>query len=263
MSFIEISGRRIEYARTPAPASAPTIVFLHEGLGSVAQWRGFPAAVARITGCGTLVYGRLGHGGSDPAPGPRTGRYLHEEALDTLPAVLARFEVDRPVLFGHSDGASIALIYAAHHARETRGLVLEAAHVVIEDRTVAGLEEARRRFADGSLRERLARVHGPNADRLFAAWSGAWLSPAFQGWNQLGDLTSITCPVLVIQGEDDQYGTLRQVDLIADGTSGRVETLVLPACGHAPHRERPGDVLTAVQAFVAGLARAPEPGRAS
>ncbi len=246
---VDVLGLTLEVGwNGPGPDEAPTIVFLHEGLGSVSTWRDFPARLAAVSGCGALVYGRAGHGGSSASRGPRSIRYLHEEALDVLPAVLDRFELVRPFLFGHSDGATIALLYAAAHPSCVRALVAEAPHVFVEEEALAGIRRAADAYASTGLRDRLSRHHGPATDALFAAWSGIWLSAGFRAWNVEDALGSIACPVLVVQGEDDEYGTLRQVESILSRVPG-ARSLVLPSCGHAPHAERRDGVLAAAGAF--------------
>ncbi|MFI5180992.1 MAG: alpha/beta fold hydrolase [Thermoanaerobaculia bacterium] len=252
-----ISGQRLEYRWIgPRPGEAPTIVFLHEALGSVSTWRDFPDRLAAASGCGALLYSRMGHGASGPLPGPRTERYLHDEALEVLPAVLRHFGLSDAVLFGHSDGASIAIIHGGARPEAVRSLILEAPHVFVEEAAGAGIMAAIEAYETTNLRERLGRHHGEGTNDLFRAWYEIWLRPTFRGWNIEEYLPSITCPVLVIQGEDDQYGTLRQVEAIVSQVTGPARSLVLPACGHAPHVERRDDVLTAA----AGLLHETFPG---
>jgi pimeloyl-ACP methyl ester carboxylesterase len=244
-------GRRLEYAwHGPPPEAAPTLVFLHEGLGSVSTWRDFPARLAQATGCGALVYSRAGYGGSDPVPLPRPLRFMHDEAR-VLPAVMDAASVREAVLVGHSDGASIALVHAgsAPSAR-VRGLALQAPHVFCEDVTVRSIQEAARSYREGDLRKALGRHHGANVDVAFWGWNRAWLDPGFRAWNLEEFLPGIRVPVLLLQGEQDEYGTLRQLDAIEAGCAGPVRRLVLPNCGHAPHREQPELTLAAMAAFV-------------
>lgn len=251
MPHLLAGGRRLEYAwHGRAPADAPTLVFLHEGLGSVSAWRDFPARLAEATGCGALVYSRAGYGGSDPVPLPRPMRFMHDEAL-VLPEVMDAASVREAVLVGHSDGASIALVHAgsAPSAR-VRGLALEAPHVFCEDVTVRSIERAAESFRTGDLRQALQRHHGPNVDVAFWGWNRAWLDPGFRSWNLEEFLPGIRVPVLLVQGEDDEYGTLRQLDAIEAGCAGPVRRLVLPDCGHAPHRDQPERTLQAMAAFV-------------
>ncbi len=254
MPFVEINGHRIEYAEIAARGTgAPTLILLHEGLGSVAMWREFPVKLAQATGCRTVTYSRWGYGRSDRFPGPRDPRYMHVEALDELPALRTALAIDNPVLIGHSDGASIALIHAGAAPDRVRGLVLLAPHVFVEERTIAGAPGAREAWRAGDLQARLARYHD-DAAGLFAGWNGIWLAPEFRDWNIEALLPGIACPLLLIQGEDDAYGTLAQLAAIRRGVrSRRITDLVLPGCGHAPHRERPQAALAAIARFVAGL----------
>jgi pimeloyl-ACP methyl ester carboxylesterase len=227
----------------------PALVFLHEGLGSVGLWREFPARLAAQTGRRGLVYSRAGHGFSDVPAVPRTPRFMHDEALDVLPGVLAAAGVREPVLVGHSDGASIALIHAASHP--VRALVLLAPHVFVEDLSVASIAEARNAFETTDLRERMGRHHR-DAEATFRLWNDIWLAPEFRDWNIEDVLPHITAPVLLIQGEHDQYGTLAQVEAVRDGVAGPAELVVLDA-RHAPHLEAPEETLAAAARFVAGL----------
>jgi len=234
--FVTIDGCRLEYQWHGPPADeAPTIVFLHEGLGAITRWRDFPAALCARLEWGGLVYNRQGYGGSDPLSGPLTPRFMHREGLEVLPRLLDMFAIAQPVLFGHSDGGSIALIYAGSGLAAPAGLVLEAPHVFVEDLTVASIAQVRRSYSASDLRERLERHHGTNVDTLFEYWTRLWLSDEFRHWNIEEYLPRITYPTLVIQGTDDEYGTVRQVDAIAAGISGRIETVLLDACGHSPH----------------------------
>ena len=235
----------------PARPDGPTVVFLHEGLGCRQGWRSFPQQVHRALGVGTLAYSRWGYGASDPRPGAWPVAFMHDEAIEILPEVLSRVGLTRPpVLVGHSDGGSIALIFAATYPDAVQAVVTEAAHVMVEDVTVASIADAHHRFSTGDLRQRLSKHHGDNTDSLFSGWSGVWLSPAFRQWDIRALLPSIRCPVLAIQGRDDQFGTIAQLDEIAAGAGGPVETMLVDGCGHAPHAERPRDVLSAVTAFL-------------
>jgi pimeloyl-ACP methyl ester carboxylesterase len=251
LTTFEILGRRLEYRWIgPRPGDSPSIVLLHEGLGCVAMWRDFPDRLAAATGCSALVYSRTGYGGSDPVSGMRTVRYMHEEALDVLPSVLGHFKIEHVVLFGHSDGASIALIHAGARSSSVRELVLEAPHVFAEPVSIEGITRITADYETTRLKERLARHHGTNTDPMFRAWSDVWLSPEFRQWNIEEYLPAIECPVLVVQGEDDQYGTIRQVDAVVTQVRGPAESLVIPHCGHSPHSERPEEVLEAAARFI-------------
>ncbi|MGE5277437.1 MAG: alpha/beta fold hydrolase [Acidobacteriota bacterium] len=251
--FLDMGDHRLEYAwHGPEPGRAPTLVFLHEGLGSLSTWRDFPAALASAVGCGALVYSRRGYGGSDPAALPRPVRFMHEEALVSLPRVLELLGVREPILVGESDGASIALIYAgsAAGASRVRGLLLEAPHVFVEPVCLASIAAAGESFRSGDLRRALARHHARDVDATFRGWSEVWLDPDFRRWNIEEFLPGVRAPVLAIQGEDDQYGTLRQIETIAARCAAYVELLVLPRCGHGPHREEPERVLAAMRRFL-------------
>lgn len=253
--LVTVDGCRLEYQwYGPPPGDAPTIVFLHEGLGAITRWRDFPAAVCEGLGWGGLVYNRQGYGGSDPLPEPLTSSFMHHEALDVLPRVIDALEVQQPVLFGHSDGGSIALIYAA--ARRVRALILEAAHVFVEPVTVASIAALREVYRSSGLQTRLARHHGPHVDTLFDAWTQVWLSDEFRGWNIERCLRDVTSPTLVIQGKDDEYGTLKQVDAMVGALVAPVETLILDACGHSPHLDQRAAVETATVRFLKRVARA-------
>ncbi len=184
MTSFEILGRNLEYRWIgPRPGDAPSIVFLHEGLGCVGTWRDFPDRLALATGCGALVYSRMGYGASDSLIGRRPTRYMHDEALGVLPAVLENFKLEKPVLFGHSDGASIALIHAGAHSSSVRGLIVEAPHVFVEAISIEGIERITADYETTRLKERLARYHGSNTDSMFRGWSDVWLSPKFREWN--------------------------------------------------------------------------------
>ncbi len=224
----------------------PALVFLHEGLGSVALWRDFPERLARATGRRALIYSRAGHGESLVPERPRTPRFMHEEALDALPALLADHGIERPVLVGHSDGGSIALIHASEHP--VTKLVTLAPHVFVEDLSVASIAEARETFETTDLRERMARYHR-DAEATFRLWNDIWLAPEFRDWNIEDVLGAITAPVLAIQGAHDQYGTLAQLDAIEAGVSGAFERVVLDA-RHAPHLEAPEETLAAAAEFI-------------
>jgi pimeloyl-ACP methyl ester carboxylesterase len=251
LTTVEILGRRLEYRWTgPPPGEAPTIVFLHEGLGCVAMWRDFPDRLSAATGCGALVYSRMGYGGSDPLNGRRPTRYMHDEALVVLPAFFGHFGLEKVVLFGHSDGGSIALIHAGAHPGSVRALIVEASHVFVEPVSLEGIARITADYGTTRLKERLARYHGGNTDSMFRGWSDVWLSPEFRTWNIEEYLPAIECPVLVVQGEDDQYGTIRQVDAVMTQVRGPAESLVLPGCGHSPHSERPDEVLEAATHFI-------------
>jgi pimeloyl-ACP methyl ester carboxylesterase len=247
----EVLGSRLEYRWIgPRPDDAPTIVFLHEGLGCLAMWRDFPDRMASATGCGALVYSRIGYGASDPVCGPRPIRFMHEEAMEVLPAVIEHFKLEEVILLGHSDGASIAIIYAGARSASVRALVLEAPHVFVEPVCIESITRIAREYETTRLRERLARYHGDNTDMMFRTWTEVWLTPEFRRWNIEEYLRAIDSPVLVVQGEDDEYGTLRQVEAVVTQVRGPAKSLVLPDCGHSPHSEHPDEVLEAASRFI-------------
>jgi pimeloyl-ACP methyl ester carboxylesterase len=251
MEYLTASNHRLEYEMIPATdPSAPTLVFLHEGLGSAGLWRDFPARLAAATGSAALVYSRYGYGRSDPLTGPRAIDYLHVEALESLPSVLDQLGIHEPILIGHSDGASIALIHAAAAKRPVRGIICEAPHVFVEEITLSGIRDAAEAWRTTDLTARLAKHH-VDANKTFWGWNDTWLQPSFRHWNIEALLPSITCPTLVIQGIDDEYGTPAQVEAIAAQVGGPVETVLLPDCGHTPHRDQADEVLSRMAAFVA------------
>jgi pimeloyl-ACP methyl ester carboxylesterase len=249
MPFVVVSAGQIEYQRFGSGGPGrPALVFLHEGLGSVAMWRDFPARVAQATGCEAVAYSRFGYGRSDPTPGPRPVRYMHQEALEVLPKLLDALGLERPVLVGHSDGGSIALILAGAGVRPLAGLVLLAAHVMVEDVTVVSIAQARRAWETTDLRSRLSRYHR-DVDSAFWGWNDIWLDLAFRGWSIEEFLPGVACPVLAIQGKDDEYGTAEQLRLIAAGVRD-AEVLELDRCGHSAHRDNPEAVIAAISGFV-------------
>jgi pimeloyl-ACP methyl ester carboxylesterase len=233
------------------PGAEPATLLLHEGLGSVARWRDFPQAIAALTGRRTVAYSRRGYGRSPPIDRPRPVDYLHREALDVLPEFCRMHAIENPVLAGHSDGASIALIHAgAGHA--VSGLVAMAPHVFVEDLSIAGIAAAREAWTTTDLKERLAKHHD-DVEGAFRGWNDVWLDPAFRDWNIERYLGGIRCPVLLIQGKDDEYGTLAQLDAIEGQVSGPVERFELEDCGHSLQRDQRERTLAAIAGFVAAL----------
>jgi pimeloyl-ACP methyl ester carboxylesterase len=229
----------------------PTLVFLHDSLGCITVWRDFPDRLAAALGCDALVYDRRGYGASAPfAPEPRTPRYLEEEA-DVLARVLDACGVRETVLFGHSDGGSIALVAAARQPARVRAVVTEGAHVFVEELTLAGIREAREALRTTDLRERLWRHHGERTDAVTGAWIDVWLSPGFRDWNIERYLPEIRCPVLVLQGADDEYGTPAQVRAIVEGVAGPARAQLVPGVGHTPHRAAADEVLRLTTTFLA------------
>jgi pimeloyl-ACP methyl ester carboxylesterase len=245
-----VEGLRIEAVELAGDPDRRPLVLLHEGLGSVGLWRDFPADVHAATGRRVLAFSRHGHGRSEPPRRPRTPAFFHEEALDVLPALLPRLDASAPILVGHSDGASIALIHAAYH--QVTGLALIAPHVVVEDVTIEAIRATRERYERGGLRERMARHHD-DPDAAFRGWCDVWLDPAFRAWSIESEAQGVTAPVLLVQGSADPYGTVDQIDRIQARVRGRAERLVLEGAGHSPHLEQPQAVLRAIAAFSARL----------
>lgn len=249
MAFVTVCSRRIEIERFEVAGSGrPNLVFLHEGLGSIAMWRDFPSRVAHATGCNALVYSRYGYGNSAPLQEARAVGYMHDEALLALPELLDKLGIDRPILVGHSDGGSIALIHTGAGLRPVAGVITLAAHVMVEAISVASISAARSAYEGADLRARLARYHN-DVDSAFWGWNRIWLDPDFRAWNIEEYLPRITCPVLAIQGEDDEYGTSEQLERIASQVAD-VELLHLEDCRHSPHRDQPQAVLDAITGFV-------------
>jgi pimeloyl-ACP methyl ester carboxylesterase len=247
-SFVTVQGRKLEVQKIPgANRDAPTLVFLHEGLGSVSMWREFPGKVVEATGCPAVVYSRYGYGNSEILKEPRSVRYMHDEALKTLPELLDALGVREPVLVGHSDGGSIALIHAAAH--RAKGLVLMAPHVFVEDLSVTSIAQARTAFETTDLPQKLGRHHA-DAAKTFRGWNDIWLHPDFRRWNIEEVLPRVTCPILAIQGFDDEYGTMAQLEAIARQTGGPIELLRLADCRHSPHRDQPRVVIEAMSRFI-------------
>jgi pimeloyl-ACP methyl ester carboxylesterase len=263
-SLVEVvaDGRplTIEIARVGSAApQAPLMVFLHEGLGSVAMWKDFPDRLASACGCRGLVYSRPGYGRSTPRPAnERWGLdFMHFQAEAVLPALLAALGLDcegaaRYSLFGHSDGGSIALLHAARFPERVSAAIVMAPHILVEEFGLVSIRQAREQYATGELRSRLSRYHD-DVDSAFWGWNDIWLSPDFPQWRITPELSDIRCPVLAIQGVDDPYGTMVQIDGIADAVPG-TQLLKLPACGHSPHRDQPDRVISATQAFCTRLA---------
>ncbi|MCL2345444.1 MAG: alpha/beta hydrolase [Desulfobulbus sp.] len=252
MKHLTIAGCRLEYRDIPAAAeNRPPLLLLHEGLGSVAMWRHFPDKLAAATGCRVIVWSRAGYGGSQPWPQAFQPDYMHREAQQALPELLTALGIERPVLIGHSDGGSIALIFAGTFPATPRALVLLAPHVFVEELTVASIDKARMAWASTDLPQKLGRYH-QQVEQVFRNWNDIWLSPAFRDWNIEEYLPRIICPVLAIQGEDDEYGTMRQIEAIVEQVPG-ARLIKLAACGHSPQRDQEAAVLAALSEFIAGL----------
>lgn len=248
---LQIDGRKIETAWFgPSPERAPTLVLLHEGLGCVAMWRDFPQRLAERTGYGVFVYSRFGYGQSDPAPLPRPLTYMHDEALQILPRVLDAAGIRKTILVGHSDGASIATIYAGGTQDfRVRGVALLAPHFLVEDISIQSIAAAKVAYETGNLRERLAKYHR-DVDVAFRGWNDAWLDPEFRKWRIDEYVAHIRVPMLIVQGTDDQYGTLEQIRLAEREAYCPVETAILERCGHSPHLDQPDATIEAIAEFV-------------
>jgi pimeloyl-ACP methyl ester carboxylesterase len=262
MSQIEIDGGAVAYTTIPGAAALPHLIFLHEGLGCIAMWGDFPQRLCAATGCPGLVYDRLGYGQSGPLLRQRDTHYLHAAARTDLPQIIERLLPPNAtfILFGHSDGGSIALLFGAAQSEQSarlRGIVTEAAHVFVETVTLAGIRDAVTAYDSGKLAG-LSRYHGAKADDVFRGWSDAWLSPVFAAWNIESELPRIEVPLLVVQGEGDQYGTPRQVHAIAAQARGPATVALLPNCGHTPHKESADEVIALTAEFVRSVVASAE-----
>lgn len=247
-----VHGKKLEAAwYGPSPEEAPTLIFLHEGLGCVERWKDFPARLGAATDCGVLVYSRLGYGKSDPCRLPRPLNYMENEGLHTLPEIIRMLGIRKCVLIGHSDGGSIAVAYAGGNpALPLRGLITEAAHVFCEELSVRSIQEARESFLQKDLREKLKKYHGRNTDVAFWGWNNAWLDPDFMNWNIERFLSGIKVPMLAIQGKEDQYGTVAQIRAIESLAGGGVEVFLVDDCRHSPHLDQEEMVFQSMKSFI-------------
>ena len=254
---IEWAGRRVRIEHqwiARDKTSAPLIAFLHEGLGSVAMWKDFPQRLCEASGCRGLVYSRPGYGRSTPRAAEECWGldFMHRQAQEVLPALLEALGIDaaadRPWLLGHSDGGSIALLYAASHPQRIAGAIVLAPHILVEDLSVSSIEKVRTAYLETDLRQRLARHHD-SPDSAFWGWNDIWLRPAFKHWSIEAEIGAIRCPLLAVQGLDDEYGTLEQIRGIARRVP-QAELLELPACGHSPHRDQPEPLIAAITLFI-------------
>lgn len=253
--FEEVAGLHLECAWYPADPdkSQSSLVLLHEGLGSVAMWRDFPARLAEKTGYGVFVYSRYGYGWSTPCTTHPVGdRYMHREALEVLPELLDRCGFDNPILIGHSDGGSIALIYAGGSGRQPVGVVTLAAHVFNDEVCTGAIDQVRKLYETTNLKDKLARYH-EDPEGAFRLWNEAWLAPSFQEWNIEEYLPGVTCPVLALQGEQDEYGVARQLESIVEKVQGPVSSQFLSDCGHSPHRDQTELTLSLISDFLKTL----------
>jgi len=257
--FLNVGSQRLEYRFIgPGPHEAPTLVLLHEGLGCVGLWNDFPDRLSAATGAGVFVYSRAGYGTSSPVKLPRPLSYMHDEARETLPRLLDVIGFRRGLLVGHSDGASIAAIYAgSRQDHRVSGLVLIAPHFFTEDPGIASIAEAKKAYETGDLRERLARWH-KDVDNAFWGWNSAWLDPEFRKWDIIEFLAYVRVPVLIVQGADDQYGTAKQIEAAQQECYCPVEIALLPGARHSPQRDAPEATLKAISEFVGRALQANE-----
>ena len=256
-----VDGKRLETLLLSPAADAPTIVMLHEGLGSIAMWKDFPVQLAHATGCRVIVYSRYGHGKSQRLAEKRSVDFMHHEAQVVLPEILRQFQIERPILLGHSDGASIAIIFAGSgaasasaagaHPQQVRALILEAPHVFVEDFGLQSIANIRTLFESTDLPKKLARYHD-HVEEVFFGWNNIWLDPTFRQWNIDKYSSAITCPVLIIQGENDKYGTQAQVQSIQRQIPA-AQSRILPDCGHNPHRDHPNLTRDTMAKFISTL----------
>jgi pimeloyl-ACP methyl ester carboxylesterase len=254
--FLRIGSSDLEYRMIgPAPEDAPTIVMLHEGLGSAGQWGDFPDRLQAATGVGVFVYSRAGYGASTSVTLPRPLDYMHIEALDVLPKLLDEIGFRRGLLLGHSDGASIATIYAGGVAdHRVRGVAMIAPHFVVEDVSVASIAEIKQAYETTNLKSKLARWHS-DVDNAFWGWNGAWLDPRFRNWDISEFLAYIRVPLAILQGPNDQYGTIRQVEIAREECYCPVDVTIVPDAGHSPHRDAPEASLDAIAEFAGRILR--------
>ncbi len=254
--FLTIGANELEYRMVgPAPDLAPTLVLLHEGLGSAGLWGDFPERLAAATGTGVFAYSRAGYGASSPVPLPRPLDYMHVEALDVLPKVLDAIGFRRGLLIGHSDGASIATIYAGSvQDHRIRGLGLIAPHFIVEDISVASIAKIKTEYETTDLKAKLGRWH-KNVDNAFYGWNGAWLDPMFRHWDISEQLAYVRVPIAIVQGADDHYGTLRQIEIAQEECYCPVDVEIIPGAAHAPHREAPDATLRILTDFVNRILR--------
>lgn len=250
---IELNGITLHAEWHNEMANRPTLVFLHDSLGCVELWRDFPAKLSQVAACNILVYDRLGYGKSDAMPSWRrdSGYLLHEAKI--LGKLLRKLEIDQPILFGHSDGGSIALIAASLYPARIKAVIAEAAHIFVEEITLNGIRNAIESYEKTDLRQRLEKYHGSKTDMLFNAWTATWTSDFFRNWSIENTLGRIRCSLLVIQGEADEFGSLAQVDKTVAGVSGPVRKVILPHIGHTPHKENPQVTLEIARDFILSL----------
>lgn len=251
-----INQIRLSIKRIKVGENNPTLIFLHDSLGCIELWRDFPSKLGHYTHCNVLIYDRQGYGQSDDFNKERENDYLEKEA-DVLSILLQQYNIDNAILFGHSDGGSIALIAAAKYPTFIKGVITEGAHIFVEDLTVNGIKKAIEAYHTTNLKLRLEKYHGDKTEAVFWAWANTWLSSEFQSWNIEHFLPGIECPVLIIQGENDEYGSLAQVTGIANQVSKNAEKLIIPLAGHTPHKEAEQEVLEFSATFINHLIKNP------
>jgi len=254
--FLEIDGEWLEYVCFgPAPSKSPTIILLHEGLGSVSLWKDFPERLARATGLGVFVYSRYGYGKSSPCDLPRPLDYMTREAVDVLPKILGAIEISKGILMGHSDGGTIASIYVGSlEDFRIRGLIVMAPHYFTESEGLSSIAQSKELYENGDLKARLAKYHD-DVDCAFWGWNAAWLDPEFKEWNVSEVIDYLRIPTFAIQGAQDTYGTLAQIEEIVSRSYAPVDVAIIEDCGHSPHRDQPDKVLEAVSEFTERLIR--------
>lgn len=250
--LLDVDGVSIEVSQIPG-AGDGNLVLLHEGLGCVELWRDFPEKLCRSSGYSVTTYSRTGYGNSTPIELPRPINYMRREAQLFLPQLLTRLAIERPVLLGHSDGATIALEFAAAFPQALSALILMAPHVFVEDEAIAAIDEANLAYDKGELRKKLERYHGDNVDNAFRGWCDTWLDPAFRSWDMRSALKNIQAPTLQFQGSADEYGTLAQTQSIESENGGQVTTVIFDDCGHSPHQDKPAETLNEIVNFIKTL----------
>lgn len=253
-SKVAVIGHHLNYTWINEGINGPLLIFLHEGLGCVEKWKDFPGKLCKAADLPGLVYDRYGYGKSDMLGEPRQPDFLHREAFEALPELLEKLNMIRPlILVGHSDGGSIALLHASRYPERVIALILEAPHVKIEQLSARGLKEAIQAYRYGDLKERLEKYHGPNTDSMFWGWANIWTDERTRDWNIESFLPSVKAPILFLQGELDEYGTVEQLHAIRKGAGGPVEAEIIPGCGHIPHQQAEEFALQRMQGFIAGL----------
>jgi pimeloyl-ACP methyl ester carboxylesterase len=250
MSEEEVNGVKLKVSRLSGNADQPTIVFLHDSLGSITLWRDFPQKLGELTNCNVLVYDRQGYGESSPFSSVKRNNDYMEIEADVLHELITNLNLEQVILFGHSDGGTISLIAAAKYPDRIIGIITEGAHIFVEDITLKGIRDAVETYRNTNLKEKLQKYHGEKTDAVFKAWTETWLSQEYRTWNIEHFLPEIKCPVLVIQGENDEYGSLKQVDGIISQVKGEAKKLIIPGIGHSPHKETSEIVLKHSAAFI-------------